>query len=150
MSDPRVATCLFCDDIRQETGNKFSAMGIYGADMIIPLAGPVLIPKIGIVLSLIVDVGDEPETLTATVLIPSEKRELLRVETKRPDVFDEVGKDVKKRIIRMVLPCPSFEVAENSEVEVIVDTGQEQIRAGRLLIKLTAPPVEATEAPTQQ
>lgn len=29
----RYATCIICDDIRQEVGGKFSLMGVYGGEM---------------------------------------------------------------------------------------------------------------------
>ena len=38
-------TTLLCDDVREETGGKFSLMGIYTKDMIFPQF-PALLPKI--------------------------------------------------------------------------------------------------------
>lgn len=35
----------FCDDIRQEVGNKLSIMGIYGANLIVP-SFPTVLPKL--------------------------------------------------------------------------------------------------------
>lgn len=36
---------IFCDDIRQEVGNKLSLMGIYGANLVVP-SFPTVLPKL--------------------------------------------------------------------------------------------------------
>lgn len=35
MSDSRIVIAQFCDDVRQEIGNKYSLMGCYGPELII-------------------------------------------------------------------------------------------------------------------
>lgn len=35
----------FCDDVRQEVGNKYSMMGIYGSNLIVP-SFPTVLPKL--------------------------------------------------------------------------------------------------------
>lgn len=45
MSDERVVTVQFCDDIRQEIGNKYSLVGCYGPSMLLS-AMPVVLPKL--------------------------------------------------------------------------------------------------------
>lgn len=44
MNDCRFVIAQFCDDIRQEVGNKFSLMGCYGDDLIVDQF-PVILPK---------------------------------------------------------------------------------------------------------
>lgn len=36
---------IFCDDLRPEVGNKFSLMGLYLAEIILPVEFPTIIPK---------------------------------------------------------------------------------------------------------
>ena len=38
-------TLILCDDVRQETGNKYSLMGVYGADLVFAQL-PALLPKL--------------------------------------------------------------------------------------------------------
>jgi hypothetical protein len=45
VSDDRYIVAQFCDDIRQEVGNKFSLMGCYAADLLVP-AFPITVPKL--------------------------------------------------------------------------------------------------------
>jgi hypothetical protein len=44
---------IFCDDIRQELGNKVSLSGVYGGEMLFPAetAFPIALPKLGVAIS---------------------------------------------------------------------------------------------------
>ena len=37
MTQHRTVIAQFCDDVRQEIGNKFSLMGCYGTDLYVPV-----------------------------------------------------------------------------------------------------------------
>jgi hypothetical protein len=45
MTAQRTVIAQFCDDVRQEIGNKFSLMGCYGSDLYVP-AFPITLPKL--------------------------------------------------------------------------------------------------------
>lgn len=45
MTDRRIVLSQFCDDIRQELGNKYSLMGCYGDEIIIDKL-PIALPKL--------------------------------------------------------------------------------------------------------
>lgn len=45
MPEARYVTVQFCDDIRQEVGNKYSLVGCYGPSMLLS-AMPVVLPKL--------------------------------------------------------------------------------------------------------
>ena len=45
MTASRIVIAQFCDDVRQEVGNKFSLMGCYGTDLFVP-AFPITLPKL--------------------------------------------------------------------------------------------------------
>jgi hypothetical protein len=138
MTEPRVATCIFCDDIRNETGNKISLMGIYAGNMIFSTPPPVVIPKFGIVLLVISDIGDEPDRMTITVSVPPEQTELLKWEVQKPSQIEHTEGATKLQI-RALLTLGPLQITEQGSIEVIVDTGRETIRAGRLPINFTSP-----------
>lgn len=46
MSDSRLVVCEYCDDVRQEMGNKFSLMGCYGSELVVS-SFPIVLPKFG-------------------------------------------------------------------------------------------------------
>ncbi|HKX59502.1 MAG TPA: hypothetical protein VJN00_09050 [Steroidobacteraceae bacterium] len=45
MTGQRTVIAQFCDDVRQEIGNKFSLMGCYGTDLYLP-SFPMTLPKL--------------------------------------------------------------------------------------------------------
>ena len=45
MTGHRIVIAQFCDDVRQEIGNKFSLMGCYGTDLYVP-SFPFTLPKL--------------------------------------------------------------------------------------------------------
>ena len=45
MTENRTVIAQFCDDFRQEIGNKFSLMGCYGTDLYVPQF-PITLPKL--------------------------------------------------------------------------------------------------------
>jgi len=45
MTSNRIVIAQFCDDVRQEIGNKFSLMGCYGTDLYVP-SFPITLPKL--------------------------------------------------------------------------------------------------------
>lgn len=45
MTGNRIVIAQFCDDVRQEIGNKFSLMGCYGTDLYVP-SFPITLPKL--------------------------------------------------------------------------------------------------------
>ena len=59
----------FCDDIRHEVGKKISLIGVYGADLNVPVV-PAMIPKLCIFIQLCSDVGQRfDEDIELRVLV---------------------------------------------------------------------------------
>jgi hypothetical protein len=141
MPNPRVASCIFCDDIRHEVGNKFSLIGIYGADLNVPLSKQIVtIPRFGIAVQLISDIDDSPDNFTVTILIPPDRQELMKQEVKIQHM-EEPG-DSTKAYCRVLISLPPFNISEEGPIEVMVDTGRETMRAGRLFVKFQPPETE--------
>lgn len=143
MAAPRVANCIFCDDIRLEMGGKFSLMGVYGSDMIFPAAPPVLLGKWGIVVWLISDVDDVPQKMSVSVLAPPDKTEIAAKDfDQMPPPEHQEG--ATKMNIRLVLPMPPVNLTAAGFVEVMLTTEQETLRAGRLFVRFAPPQTEST------
>jgi hypothetical protein len=137
MAEPRVATCIFCDDIRPEIGGKLSIMGVYGADMIFPAPPPLPILRWGIAVWLICDLDDVPAAITIRVLAPPEKIEIIAIEISRPP--PQYPEGATKFNFRTILPLPPFNFTQEGFVEVMVDTDRETLRAGRLFVRFLPP-----------
>jgi hypothetical protein len=150
MPTPRVANCIFCDDIRSEVGNKVSLMGVYSADMLFPVPPPVTFRTVGIVTWIIFDVNDRPTHLTVRVLVPPARTEVLKVET---DVEGELPlqyerDEYSKGQFRFTNTINGIQFTEEGFLEVMIDTERETIRAGRLRIRFNTPAEGMTDHPT--
>jgi hypothetical protein len=143
MPNPRVANCIFCDDVRVEVGGKLSLMGVYNADILFAVAAPAAIPKFGIVVWLIHDIDDKPEKITIRILMPPERNEVVRIEgTLGDQQLPYEPDEMSKGILRFVIPIMSITFSEEGFLEVMIDTGRETLRAGRLRIRFNAKPEE--------
>jgi hypothetical protein len=150
MSNPRVAHCLFCDDVRHEVGNKTSLMGMYFSDLYIQTPAPIVLPKFCIAIWLITDVDDPPTQFTVRLLTPPNGTELFKLEGQGaiPAVPTE---GAVKLIATMIIPISQFVLEQDGYIEVMLDTDRGSIRAGRLMVHFNAPPLEmASPAETQQ
>jgi hypothetical protein len=142
MAEPRVAMCLFCDDIRAEVGNKISLMGIYGGDLIINTAPqPTLITHFGVVIYVISDVSDVPRKISVTVHVPPDRVEIAKLDMGDMPALQNPDGAIKAQF-RSFLSLPPFTVATEGFVEVIADVDGKPIRAGRLRLQF-APPDES-------
>jgi hypothetical protein len=66
---------IFCDDIRQEAGNKFSLMGIFQGDMLIHLPFPATLPKLGLFITYTESIIEAPTKMTLMIYIPGDTEE---------------------------------------------------------------------------
>lgn len=139
MPDPRVAHCIFCDDIRFERGNKVSFMGLYSDELLVFAAKPARI-RFAIVAWLICDIDDSPEQMTmrATGPVPGEK--LFEGIFRFPKPTVPIGSDSKKVHLRAHLQLEGLEAKDDGEIAVFVDTDAGSIRAGRLRIRFVDQP----------
>ena len=151
MAEARVATCLFCDDIRQEVGNKISLMGVYGGDLILALpAQPVLIPRLGAFVSLITDLDDAPERVTMTVYVPPGRTEIVKIELPALPPPASQFDGATKSHYRFMIQFPPVTVSEEGFIEIILETEREVIRAGRLNVRFQPSAGTAPEQPSEQ
>lgn len=61
----------FCDDIRQEVGNKLSLMGIYNGLMVVP-SFPYELPRLFVCMRATASAGEEFKSLTFVVMVNDE------------------------------------------------------------------------------
>ena len=75
----RIATAIFCDDIRQEVGGKMSFMGCYQSELIVP-STPVVLPKLCIMATVTTPIARPFKSLTIKIMI-DDKTELAKLES---------------------------------------------------------------------
>jgi hypothetical protein len=140
MASPRVAHCVFCDDIRQEIGNKISLMGIYSGEMIFPVKPPVVLPKFGIVAWVIADIDDPIQTISVSLNVPPNLTEILRTESGPIVMVPSTVDGAKKMITQQMLPISQLVISEAGMIEVMIHTERETLRGGRIMIRFAAEP----------
>jgi hypothetical protein len=142
MTEPRVAHCIFCDDIRYEMGNKMSLMGMYSGDILLPSPPPAILPKLAFAVWVISDIDDPPAHIAISVLMP-DKTEIFKMESDAPSLrYPEGARKANLQFIFGLSPVP---LSQDGYIEVYADTGREKLRAGRLMVKF--PQVTDSEAP---
>ena len=136
----RTAFCIFCDDIRQETGNKLSYMGVYSMDMVFPPAAlpdaPIIVPKFAISAWLICDINDIPKSASITVSVPPGRTEILKNEIHVNEIFANANilKDSIKFVVQATIPIVNLSLECGGFIEVSFDVDGQQIQANRLRI----------------
>lgn len=132
MPAPRVAHCLFCDDVRFEVGNKLTLVGIYSGDLLWPYPLPGIIPKFAFAVWVISDIGDSPTSLKTSIMMP-DGIQLLTAEMLAPPQIQNVEGGLKVAISQ-IIPVSPLPINRFGMLEVWIETERERLRAGRLRI----------------
>ena len=156
----RFAYSIFCDDIRQEVGNKVSFMGVYGPDMLVP-SFPFVIHKLCCAVSVVTPV-DRPfkqatirllkdDELVSETIIPDEQ--FARIDP-QPIPEQLLGPDddlVRRLHLHATFIIAGMPIETPCRLRVKVQTEHEELRSNGLFIhsreKLATTLVEAPRMP---
>src|ERR1019366_1529097 len=130
MPENRYAYCLFCDDIRQEVGNKTSFMGVYSADMIFPPDPPedaaVVVAKMVIVVWLVTDINDRPTRGEFILYGPPGKSEIGRISMPPEQIAAmPASESARKFRAQGVFQFTGFHIQCSGHLEAVVQTERE-------------------------
>jgi hypothetical protein len=129
---------IFCDDIRNEMGNKHSLMGCYGADLIVPVI-PTLLPKLCAQISILVSPKDPPESLVARARLGEEViGEISMPDGEAARVVQHISADyddVEVIFLRVVMIFSPLSITEPSEIRIEIEADGVTSRGGRLKIR---------------
>ena len=89
MTENRTVIAQFCDDFRQEIGNKFSLMGCYGTDLYVPQF-PITLPKLCVFVYVRTPKENPFGTLTLRVMRAEQALATLRANPDRLDAAEEM------------------------------------------------------------
>lgn len=139
---------IYCDDIRNEVGNKFSYMGIYTSELTIPNV-PLLLPKLCIAVKVVTDISDPFESLDVRVVKvqDDEETELLStgpLPAPPPSGMPGVDKDTAYILAQMYFMLSPFQIDEETILRVIAKTEREEIRGTALRIRIVPPQASPT------
>lgn len=116
---------IYCDDVRQEIGNKQSFIGVYLGDLIVAEALPVVLPKLCLVSTLILPKSDD--VTSARIRIMQGDHCLLESDGLLPPSEEvrsinpeEVPEEQLLRIALVVVLSP-FQVDEETVLRVVAE-----------------------------
>lgn len=141
MPEARFVTVQFCDDIRQEVGNKYSLLGCYGPSMLLS-AMPVVLPKLCAFVRIYTPVDRPFAKLSIRVLrgdqvltemeIPQEALASIRtIEHPAGETFVIVGSGLAMSPVAIEEPCM---------LRIDVETDEGPLNGGTLRIERASAP----------
>ena len=139
---------LFADDIRHEIGGKYSVMGIYNIDMLLPGAVfPVTLPKLCVLIKYkevhgafhddiqvnVVFPGDSDDAPGFTTVIPAAGREGAATP------YD--GDSESERLFSLTMPLvfSPLTIVQPGPIKVRIRCGEHTTRLGRLMVRAADP-----------
>ncbi|MGB5103262.1 MAG: hypothetical protein WBO04_08075 [Steroidobacteraceae bacterium] len=149
MADSRFVDCIYCDDIRNEVGNKLTLVGCYGADLVIERA-PATLPKLCVLAKMFTPVDQPFERLTLRVVVG----ETLLAELQLPrGQFDQpVREDSRWLVINAAMTLSPFFIEQDCTVRVEAESEDGTLIGPKLRVRqrtATPPKVPAAGKPRQ-
>lgn len=136
MSADRYVAVYFCDDVRQEVGNKFSLMGCYSGDLLVeklPAALPKLCAEVRVVTSIerplekaVIRAYINDEVLAELELPVQDAKQSLPV----PDEF------CTRLTMRAIMNFTPFLIEKEGVLRIDVETEDGVLKGGRLRLQL--------------
>jgi hypothetical protein len=144
----RYLDVIYCDDIRNEVGNKFSYIGIYTRELNIPSV-PLLLPKLCIVVKVVSDINDPIESVVVRVVITKDHEETELISTgtlimPHSTELHERDNDSTCVLTQMQFVLSPFQIDEESTLRVKATTEREELLGVALRLRVVPPPVPPT------
>lgn len=149
MSNPSGLT-IFCDDIRQEVGGKYSLVGCYGGELVVVSDGKAILPKLcaSINIRIPTDYEFQEITLEITKTIGDNKQALFKtsisfeeIKSNAPENKRSEGVTTEENVLDLRMPwiISPFEVGEDCLLKVQAYIDGDCLKLGALKISLQSP-----------
>lgn len=112
---------IYCDDIRQEIGQKHSYMGVYSGDMVIPNF-PAVLPKLCIAVTVVTPIDDPIETLQINIFQDGIDEPIISTEkiTAPPPSLEK--DDSTLLMAHFMFALSPFQIEKESKLRVVAET----------------------------
>lgn len=144
----RYVTVIFCDDIRQEVGNKLSFIGCYQGGELHVQAAPSALPKLCAFVSVVTPKERPFKSLSIKVL--QDVVELGRLEIPDGELMSIVPRNIDDAATRLsastAMMFAPFMIEKPTSLRIMVTTEEGEMTGPRLAIKVQAPAQVATHA----
>ncbi|RYY85526.1 MAG: hypothetical protein EOO15_16795 [Chitinophagaceae bacterium] len=143
---------IFCDDIRQEVGNKLTYVGRYQGTMELDAEVPAVLPKLGLVVVWTQSLDEELLPVDWELLVPGDTEPRAKGQFDLRSVsITESALSPEERILVMETSATlqPFHIVEDGDMRVTAKRGGRTIHLRRITInsKKAEPEPEKTEAP---
>lgn len=144
----RFVHAIFCDDIRQEIGNKVSFMGCYQGELFVPFV-PLMLPKLCVQVTVTTTVERPLKALT--VRLDQGTNQLAVIEISGDELARAIppATEDKTRLAASVgVMLAPFTITEPGELRVVVITEEGEMPGPLLRLKVV-PPADVVAAPAE-
>ena len=144
----RFVHAIFCDDIRQEMGNKVSFMGCYQSELFVPFV-PLMLPKLCVQVT--ISTAKERPIKSLTVRLDQGANQLAVIEVPSDDFarsMPPVPEDATRWSASVGVMLSPFSITEQGELRVVVITEEGEMPGPRLRIRVM-PQADAGVAPAE-
>ncbi|MBL1276387.1 MAG: hypothetical protein COB30_009885 [Ectothiorhodospiraceae bacterium] len=139
MNLSRIIISQFCDDIRQEAGNKYSLMGCYGNELLVEKF-PVLLPKLCVQVRVITPIDKPFSKLIIRAVMDSDimaEMNIISGET-TPQIPSGIDDSVRTELSVMMTFSP-LPITEPSKLRIEAEADNEILCGGFLLFGESSP-----------
>jgi hypothetical protein len=133
MTHSRTVIAQFCDDVRQEIGNKFSLMGCYGTDLYVS-SFPITLPKLCVFVHVRTPREQPFRRLTLRLMRGADALSELEANPEKLNAGDtpEWARWLSMTGILAVTP---FQASGSCRLRVLAETESETLESGQFLIE---------------
>ena len=154
-SADRLLTATYCDDIRQESGNKLSLMGCYQGELIVAMA-PVALPKLCVYASAWTPKEHPFKSLTIRV-VQDDDVELARIDLPEAGLAESAqirDETATRKAVSTAIAFAPFVIEKSTSLRLVANTEDGEIIGPRLRIRVapgqTFAAAPFSESPTRQ
>lgn len=148
LTENRWVHAIWCDDIRQEIGNKPSLMGVYTGSLVAP-ALPAVLPRLAVWVSIYTPITQPFESLSVRICKNDSDEPVGAIEIS-PEGLAEINQPIQRlegpneptlRGISMVILLGQFQLSESTRsLKVWVDTEAGTLES--LKLRIEPPPLQ--------
>ena len=141
----RHAYCSFCDDVRLEAGNKLSIMGIYGGELVVPVA-PFVLARLCCVIGFLTPVENPVSSLS--LVLRANGADIARGEVppqqlvemrQRSEALSSTDDPISRYSLSFPLAVNPYLVSEPHVIKAFAIADGEELPAGRLYVSVGTP-----------
>ena len=143
-TNSRHVEVTYCDDIRQETGNKVSLMGVYSTDL--NVTAPVMLARLCIAVKVVTDISDPFTSVSIRVL---QGEDHVEIASAGPIAIPEKPSvDLVKNhymALHFAIVLSPFQIEKDTILRVRALTEREELKGPALRIHIVPDPNQAVK-----